>query len=88
MNKTQKDPQPLTVAGLFRKVASETLAVDVEGDTLTMTRFEALARVIQEHAFNGNSSAVRLLVQMWKKFPRKAEPDHVTYVIYPEDERL
>jgi hypothetical protein len=70
----KKPPQPVSTAYLFRKIANETVAVETENGKKTMTRWEALARMVQNLALRKDPSAARLLHQMRKKFPGKAAP--------------
>jgi len=58
----------LPAAYLFRKVANEEVEIEVDGDAVVMTRWEALTRQIHIMAYN-NASAARLLHQIRKRFP-------------------
>jgi Family of unknown function (DUF5681) len=70
----KKPPQPVSTAYLFRKVANEMVAVEAKNGKGIMTRWEALARMVQDLALNKDPSAARLLHQMRKKFPGNAVP--------------
>jgi len=70
----KKPSQPASTAYLFRKIANERVVVETASGTTTMTRWEALARTVQNLALNKDPSAARLLSQMRKKFPGKAAP--------------
>jgi hypothetical protein len=70
----KKPSEPVSTAYLFRKVANETVAVGTESGKEIMTRWEALARMVQNRALSKDPSAARLLHQMRKKFPGKAAP--------------
>jgi Family of unknown function (DUF5681) len=60
--------QRLSAAYLFRKVANEEVAIQVDGGTVVMTRWEALMRQIHVMAHN-NASAARLLHRIRKQYP-------------------
>jgi Family of unknown function (DUF5681) len=82
----QKPSQPVSAAYLFRKVANEMVAI--QGNE-TMTRWEALARQVQNLALDRDPSAARLLHQMRKKFPGKAAPgDKYIWVVSDDDLKL
>ena len=66
--------RPMSTAQVFRKVASEQVAIDVGGDKIMMTRWEALARQIHTQALNKDPSAARLLHQLRTQFPGSAAP--------------
>ena len=70
----KKPSQPVSTAYLFRKVASETVTVETKSGKEIMTRWEALARMVQNLALSKDPSAARLLHQMRRKFPGKAAP--------------
>jgi hypothetical protein len=66
--------QRLPAAYLFRKVANEKVAVEVNGAKVRMTHWEALLRQLHIMAHK-NSSAARLLHRIRKQFPAKSSPD-------------
>lgn len=68
-----KDPESVSAAYLFRKVANEIVAMNSVNGEQTMTRWEALARQVQSLALNKDASAARLLYRMKKSFPAKKE---------------
>jgi Family of unknown function (DUF5681) len=70
----KKPPEPVSLVYLFRKIANETVVVETASGKTAMTRWEALARMVQNMALNKDPSAARLLSQMRKKFPGKAAP--------------
>jgi Family of unknown function (DUF5681) len=78
----KKPSQPVSRAHLFRKVANETVTIEVGGQKETMTFWEAFARQVQNLALNKDPGAARLFHQMRKKFPGKALPGdkHITVV--------
>jgi hypothetical protein len=70
----RKPSEPVSTAYLFRKIANETVVVETGNGKTSMTRWEALARMVQNLALNKDPSAARVLSQMRKKFPGKAAP--------------
>ena len=66
--------RPVSTAYLFRKVATELVAIEVDGGTVTMTRWEAFLRQIHTLALNKDASAARLLHQIRRQFPGNAPP--------------
>jgi Family of unknown function (DUF5681) len=68
----KKPSLPVSTAYLFRKIANERVVVEAKSGNETMTRWEALARMVQNQALSKDPSAARLLHQMRKKFPGKA----------------
>jgi hypothetical protein len=64
----------MSIAYLFRKVANERVAIEVESGQAMMPRWEALLRQIHTLALNKNASAARLLHQIRKQFPGNAAP--------------
>jgi hypothetical protein len=77
--------QRLPAAYLFRKVANEEVAVEANGTTIRMTRWEALMRQIHIQAHN-NSSAARLLHRIRKKFPGKGSPTVKSFLVVSDNE--
>ncbi len=67
--KSPRSDEPTSLAYLFQKVASAKVVLEIENDKRTVTNWEALARMVQQQASLGNSSAIRLLNRMRKKFP-------------------
>src|ERR1700730_14484659 len=85
----KKPSQPVSTAYLFRKVANEMVVIEAGSHNESMTRWEALARKVQNLALNKDSSAARLLHQMRKKFPGKALPgDKYIWVVNDADMKL
>lgn len=79
----KKPVEQLSTAYLFRKVANETVVMDMANGTATMTRWEALARAVQLLALK-DTGAARLLSKMRKKFPGKASPGGI-YIMVVND---
>jgi hypothetical protein len=88
LSKPAKQTKYVTREGLFRKVASEKVAFETEWGIWTMPRWEALTRSIQRQASSGKPSAVRLLSEMWKKFPPRTATDPLVFIITEADARL
>jgi hypothetical protein len=85
----KKPSEPVSTAYLFRKVANEMVVVEAGSGKEIMTRWEALARMVQNQALNKDPSAARLLHQMRKKFPGKAAPgDKYIWVVNDADMKL
>jgi hypothetical protein len=77
--------QRLPAAYLFRKVASEEVAIEVDGTTRLMARWEALMRRIHIMAYN-DPSAARLLHQIRKQFPGKDAPDLKSILVLSDNQ--
>lgn len=84
MKKAKKQPKKVTIAELFRIVAYGKVVVEREGCRATMTRWEAVARAVQDKALSGNASAATLLSRMWK-FPAAPATERLTFIIDPRD---
>jgi hypothetical protein len=81
--------RPMSIAYLFRKVANEQVAIEVDGSNAKMTRWEAFLRQIHTLALNKDASAARLLDQIRKQFPGNAAPGgKIIYIISESDLRL
>ncbi|WP_348522576.1 DUF5681 domain-containing protein [Bradyrhizobium iriomotense] len=79
----------MSTASLFRKVANEQVAIELDGRKVTMTRWEALLRQIQTLALNKNAGAARLLHQLRKQYPGSAAPgDKIITVVSDNDMKL
>jgi hypothetical protein len=79
----------IPVSYLFRKVAGEQIAIDVDGRRITMTHLEALLRQVYAMTLNKDAGAARLLDQIRKQFPAPlAAGDRITFLISEEDARL
>ncbi|WP_051346772.1 DUF5681 domain-containing protein [Bradyrhizobium sp. th.b2] len=76
-------------AHLFRKVANEDVAIELDGDQVMMTRWEALLRQIHTLALNKDAGAARLLHQIRKQYPGSAAPaDKFIMVLSDHDMKL
>jgi hypothetical protein len=76
---------PVSARYLFHKVANEEVAIDVDGDTVMMTRWEALMRQIHIMAFN-DLSAARLLHQIRKQFPGDGSPGPKSILVLSDNQ--
>ena len=77
------------MVSLFYKTASKTVIVQTATGARKMTNWEALARVVQNLAFNGNARAARLLSRMRRNFPGEPSPSQKIIVLISEqDARL
>ena len=81
--------RPVSTAFVFRKVATEPVAIEVDGRTAVMTRWEALLRQFHTLALNKDGSAARLLHQIRRQFPGNAAPaDRHILVVSDNDMKL
>jgi hypothetical protein len=65
---------------------SKMVAIETGSGEKIMTRWEALARMVQNLALNKDSSAARLLSLMRKKFPGKAAPGGKYILVVSDNE--
>lgn len=81
--------QPVSAGYLFRKVANEPVAIEVDREKVMMTRWEALLREIHILALNDDASAARLLDQIRRQFPANPAPgDRQILVVSDNDMKL
>ncbi|WMT79544.1 DUF5681 domain-containing protein [Bradyrhizobium sp. Ash2021] len=81
--------QPVSTAYLFYKIASEQVAIEIDGNEVTMTRWEALVRQVQTLALSRDARAVRLMHQMRRRFPGNApRGDKYLSVVSDDDMKL
>jgi hypothetical protein len=67
----------------------EQFFVEIDGATVTMSRWDAYVRQIYTMALNKNNSAARLLDQLRRQFPGDLLPgDKVTFFISEADAKL
>ncbi|MBR0829834.1 hypothetical protein JQ596_30330 [Bradyrhizobium manausense] len=79
----------MAISYLFRKVANEQVAIELDGRQVMMTRWEALLRQIHTLALNKDAGAARLLHQMRKRYPGSAAPgDKFIMVLSDNDMKL
>jgi hypothetical protein len=82
--------RPRSTGYQFRKVAKETITVEVGGARLKVTLLEAYVRQLYTMTLNKNSSgAARLLNRIRKQFPGDPLPgDPITFLITEADANL
>ena len=79
----------MSPAYLFREVANERVAIELDGGQVMMTRWEALLRQVHTLALNQDAGAARLLHQIRKQFPGSVAPgDKFIMVISDNDMKL
>jgi len=79
----------MSTAYLFRKVANEPVAIELDGAQVMMTRWEALLRQIHTLALNKDAGAARLLHQIRKQYPGSVAPgDKFIMVVSDNDMKL
>jgi hypothetical protein len=74
MGRPKKISAPVSTAFLFRNTACKTVVVQTAFGETSMTNWEALARMVQNLALDGNQRAAQLFFQMRKRFPGKPAP--------------
>ncbi|WP_342733574.1 hypothetical protein [Bradyrhizobium sp. B117] len=74
------------ISYLFRKIANEQVAIELDGRQVTMTRWEALLRQIHTLALNKHASAARLLHQLRKQFPGSAAPGGKIITVFRDND--
>jgi hypothetical protein len=73
----------------FRKVARESITIEIDGTPHKISRWDAYMRRIYNMALNKSNSAARLLNQLRIQFPGDLLPgDPITFLIREEDTRL
>jgi len=73
-------------AASIRKIATEQIAIDADGGTMVMTRWEAFVRQIHTLALCKDASAARLLHQIRRQFPGKAAPGDRHILVVSDDD--
>jgi hypothetical protein len=68
-SQSNKGRGQVSVASQFRKVAKESISIEVSATRRKMSLLEAYLRQIYTMALNKNNSAARLLDQLRKQFP-------------------
>src|ERR1700688_203829 len=82
----KRTTQPVSTAYLFYKVANEQVAIEIDGNEVMMTRWEALVRQVHTLALNRDPGASRLLHKMRKLFPGSAPPGDKYLVVVSDDD--
>ena len=81
--------QQLSIGVQFRKVARESITIEIDGTPHKISRWDAYVRQIYNMALNKNNSAARLLDQLRSQFPGDLLPgDPITFLITEDDARL
>ena len=85
----KRTTRQLSIGAQFRKVARESIAIEIGGDVIKMSLWDAYVYQIHTMALNKNNSAARLLDKLRKQFPGELLPgDPITFLITEEDARL
>jgi hypothetical protein len=81
--------QQVPIGLQFRKVAGESITIEIDGTPYRISRWNAYVRQIYNMALNKNNSAARLLDQLRSQFPGDLLPgDPITFIISEDDARL
>jgi hypothetical protein len=81
--------QQLSIGVQFRKVARESITIEIDGTPHKISRLGAYMRQIYNMALNKNNSAARLLDQLQSQFPGDLLPgDPITFHISEDDAML
>jgi hypothetical protein len=84
----QTGPQ-LSIGAQFRKVARESITIEIHGTPQRISRWDAYVHQIYNMALSKNNSAARLLDQLRSQFPGDLLPgDPITFHITEADSRL
>ena len=87
--KTIGTQQQVPMGVQFRKVARESITIEIDGTSHRISRWNAYVRQIYNMALNKNNSAARLLNQLSSQFPGDLLPgDPITFIISEDDARL
>jgi hypothetical protein len=88
-SKVKRTRPQVSIGAQFRKVARESITIEIDGNPHRLSRWDAYARQIYNMALNKNNSAARLLDQLRSQFPGDLLPgDPITFLITEEDARL
>jgi hypothetical protein len=88
-SKAERSQPQVSIGAQFRKVARESITIEIEGIPQKISRWDAYVRQIYHMALGKNNSAARLLDQLRSQFPGDLLPgDPVTYLITEADSRL
>jgi hypothetical protein len=82
----KQNQRQFPVGFLFRKVAREQVPIEVDGNRITMSRWDAYVRQIYTMSLNKNNSAARLLDQLRRQFPGDLLPGDPIYFLITEDD--
>jgi hypothetical protein len=79
----------VSIGAQFRKVARESITIEIDGTPHKISRWDAYVRQIYNMALNKNNSAPRLLDQLRSHFPGDLLPgDPIIYLITEADSKL
>jgi hypothetical protein len=79
----------VSAGSLFRKVAKEQIGIEIDGVTVTISRWDAYVRQVYTMALNKKNPAARLLDQLRRQFPGDLLPgDEITFVISESDAKV
>jgi hypothetical protein len=88
-SKVKRTGPQVSIGAQFRKVARESITIEIDGIPQKISRWDAYVRQIYNMALSKNNSAARLLDQLRSQFPGDLLPgDPITYLITEADSRL
>jgi hypothetical protein len=88
-SKAGRSRPQVSIGAQFRKVARESITIEIEGTPHKISRWHAYMRQIYHMALSKNNSAARLLNQLRSQFSGDLLPgDPITFHIREEDTRL
>jgi hypothetical protein len=88
-SKVGRSRPQVSIGSQFRKVARESITIEIDGTPHKISRWDAYVRQIYNMALSKNNSAARLLDQLRSQFPGDLLPgDPITYLITEADSRL
>jgi hypothetical protein len=88
-SKVKRTEPQVSIGVQFRKVARESITIEIDGTPHKISRWHAYVRQIYNMALNKNNSAARLLDQLRSQFPGDLLPgDPITFLITEEDAKL
>jgi hypothetical protein len=88
-SKAKRTGPQVSTGALFRKVARESITIEIDDMPQKISRWDAYVRQIYHMALSKNNSAARLLDQLRIQFPGDLLPgDPITYLITEADSRL
>jgi hypothetical protein len=76
----------VSAAHLFREVATEQVTIDIDGEGVAMSRWEALVRQIHTLALNKDISAARLLHRIRSQFPGSPAPGDKSILVLSDND--
>ena len=88
-SKVKRTGRQVSIGAQFRKVARESITIEIDGMPQKISRWDAYVRQIYNMALSKNNSAARLLDQLRSQFPGDLLPgDPITFAIREEDTGL